>query len=145
MGRLYCNPYNLPLLNFKNIITFMVVHYRPIQRNIKYFYLSFGLSCWQLNFTKTQKKVITFLTDEPRWRCCSKTESAMTEWFYISLHGTTMNTHKCNVIFYNSLRSILTMSSHIRLDHRRGLFCVYFHVKILSAFLPSSTLATCPA
>ena len=42
------------------------------------------------------------------------------------------------------LRSILILSSHLRLDLPIGLFPVGALVKILKALLPSSILPTCP-
>ena len=42
-------------------------------------------------------------------------------------------------------RSILILSSHLRLDFRKGLFPVGVPVKILKVLLPSSILATGPA
>ena len=44
-----------------------------------------------------------------------------------------------------SSRSILILSSHLRLGLPKGLFPVGLPVKILKALLPSSILATCPA
>ena len=44
-----------------------------------------------------------------------------------------------------SLRSILILSSHLRLGLPEGLFPVGLPVEILKAFLPSSIQATCPA
>ena len=44
-----------------------------------------------------------------------------------------------------SSRSILILSSHLRLGLPKGLFPVGLSVKILKAVLPSSILATCPA
>ena len=44
-----------------------------------------------------------------------------------------------------SSRSILILSSHLRLGLPTGLFPVGLHVKILKALLPSSILATCHA
>ena len=38
------------------------------------------------------KDILT--TDQPRWRCVDKHESAMKELFYICLNGTTMNNLK---------------------------------------------------
>ena len=42
-------------------------------------------------------------------------------------------------------RSILILSSHLRLGLPKGLFPVGLPFKILKALLPSSILATCPA
>ena len=44
-----------------------------------------------------------------------------------------------------SSRSILILSSHLRIGLPKGLFPVGLPVKILKALLPSSILATCPA
>ena len=44
-----------------------------------------------------------------------------------------------------SSRSILILSSYLRLHLTKGLFLVGLPVRILKAFLPSSILATCPA
>ena len=44
-----------------------------------------------------------------------------------------------------SLRSILVMSSHLRLGLPKGIFPIGLPVKILKAVLPSSILATWPA
>ena len=44
-----------------------------------------------------------------------------------------------------SSRSILILSSHLRVSLPKGLFPVGLPVKILKALLPSSILATCPA
>ena len=44
-----------------------------------------------------------------------------------------------------SSRSILILSSHLRLGLPKGLFPVGLPVKILKALLLSSILATCPA
>ena len=43
------------------------------------------------------------------------------------------------------IKSILILSSHLRLGLHEGLFPVGLPVKILKAFLPSSILATCHA
>ena len=47
-----------------------------------------------------------------------------------------------NSSFYTYLRSILTLSSHLRLGLPKGLFPVGVPVKILKELLPSSILAT---
>ena len=44
-----------------------------------------------------------------------------------------------------SLRSILILSSHLRVGAPRGLFPVTLPLKILKALIPFSILATCPA
>ena len=44
-----------------------------------------------------------------------------------------------------SLKSILILSSHLRLGLPKGQFSVGLPVKILKALLPSSILATSPA
>ena len=56
---------------------------------------------------------------------------------------------KCLLFIYThthiSLRSILTLSFHLRLGLPKYLFPVRVSVKILKALLSSSILATCPA
>ena len=49
------------------------------------------------------------------------------------------------VLIPTFLRSILILSSHLRLGLPKGLFPVGLPVKILKAVLPPSILATCPA
>ena len=46
---------------------------------------------------------------------------------------------------FHSSRSILILSSHLRLGLSNGLFPVGLPVNIMKALLPSSVLATCPA
>ena len=56
----------------------------------------------ELDFNKmtSQKKDENILrTDQLRWRCFSKNESATKEWFYISLNVRTMNNYKGNYMF----------------------------------------------
>ena len=53
--------------------------------------------------------------------------------------------HPLLVLTPISLRSILILSSNLRLDLRRGLFPVGLPVKILKALLAVFILATCPA
>ena len=48
-------------------------------------------------------------------------------------------------LIHISSRSILILSSHLRLSLPKGLFPVGFPVKILKVLLLSSILATCPA
>ena len=56
-----------------------------------------------------------------------------------------LNQTKFPALIPISSRSILILSSHLRLGLPKGLFPVGLPVKILKALLPSSILATCPA
>ena len=48
------------------------------------------------------------------------------------------------IVLIHILRSILTLTSHLRLGLPKGIFPVGLPVKMLKALLPSSILATCP-